>query len=213
MKRTGIILLGLSLIAILMNHYFIKDTTLILDISLSNIVSFLTILFGITGLIMLVPYKKIPLIIFDPHEYYENKDIKGLVEKLRLRAILFNNISVIIFFFTLIIILIGFYLLVFPHVVTNDANFLPTSLTIRIGASVLLIFLVQILFRVFKYLLRVAAFYNAKADAIEFYKFKPDIELEKLMELFTPDKYEISDPPNSSALDNLTEMFRGKSSK
>src|SRR6185436_1384624 len=167
------------------------------------------------GLLLIIPWNMLPLVIFDNREYDANKSIESIVQRIRLRAILFNNISVGIFFFTLIVILIGFYLLVFPPIeaATTDQRFLSTSLTIRIGASVLLIFLVQILFRVFKYLLRVAAFYNAKADAIEFNKFKPELDIEKLMELFTPDKYDISDLPQTSVSDNLIELIKSKLGK
>jgi len=205
-KAIGIILIGLSMIAMLTNHFLISDSFL------SNILSYLTALIVIAGLILVIPFKLIPLIIFDNREYDANKSIESLVKKIRLRAVLFNNISVAIFFFTILVILIGFYLLVFPPVekLNNEDSYLTSSLTIRIGASVLLIFLVQILFKVFKYLLRVAAFYNAKADGIEFNKLKPEIELEKLMELFTPDKYDISELQQSSVSDNLIEMIKAR---
>lgn len=200
--------LGLSVIVILTNHYFIKDP------HLSNILSFASVILIIIGLILIIPFELIPLYFFDNREYDENKTVEELVKKIRFRACLFNNISIIIFFFTILVIFIGFYLLVFPPLDnTNNASILPTSLTVRIGASVLIIFLVQILFRVFKYLLRVASFYNAKADAIEFFKIKPDFELEKLMDLFTPDKYDISDLQQSSVSDNLIEMIKAKLSK
>lgn len=208
-KAIGIILIGLSMIAMLTNHFLISDSFL------SNILSYLTALIVIAGLILVIPFKLIPLIIFDNREYDANKSIESLVKKIRLRAVLFNNISVAIFFFTILVILIGFYLLVFPPVekLNNEDSYLTSSLTIRIGASVLLIFLVQILFKVFKYLLRVAAFYNAKADGIEFNKLKPEIELEKLMELFTPDKYDISELQQSSVSDNLIEMIKARLTK
>jgi len=61
--------------------------------------------------------------------------------------------------------------------------------------------------------LRVASFYNAKADAIEFNKMNPKIELEKLMELFTPDKYDISDLQQSSVSDNLLDVLKTKLAK
>lgn len=151
------------------------------------------------------------MFIFDPRDWAKNKSIEELVEKFRLRALLFNNISVIILVTTIIVIITGFYLLVNPP--TQNSTDISINLTIRIGASVLLIFLVQILFKVFKYLLRVAAFYNAKADAIEFNKMKPEIELEKLMELLTPEKYDITDLQQSSISDNIAEMIKAKLGK
>ncbi len=210
MKKTiGLILLGVSVIAILTNYYLLTDD------HQSKILSYFTFIGIIAGLLLVIPFGMIPLIIYDNHEYDANLSIESLVEKIRYRAVLFNNISVTIFFFTILIILVSFYLLVFPPIAAsvNDQNYLSTSLTIRIGSSVLLVFLVQILFRVFKYLLRVAAFYNAKADAIEFNKFKPEIELDKLMELFTPDKYDISDLQQPSVSDNFIEMIKAKLAK
>jgi hypothetical protein len=135
-----------------------------------------------------------------------------IVNKLRLRGVLFNNLSVIIFFTTILVILGGFYLLIAPP--GNSTKELPVNLTIRISASLLLIFLVQVLFRVFKYLLRVAGFYNAKADAIEFNQFykaenQPQPTLEKLMDLFTPSTYDMSDLPS----DNLIETIKAKFGK
>jgi len=208
-KIIGLILLGFTVIVVLINHYLIADNYY------SNLLSFSSTVIFLSGLLLIIPWNMLPLVIFDNREYDANKSIESIVQRIRLRAILFNNISVGIFFFTLIVILIGFYLLVFPPIeaATTDQRFLSTSLTIRIGASVLLIFLVQILFRVFKYLLRVAAFYNAKADAIEFNKFKPELDIEKLMELFTPDKYDISDLPQTSVSDNLIELIKSKLGK
>lgn len=208
-KIIGLILLGFTVIIVLINHYLVADNYY------SNILSFSSIIIFLSGLLLVIPWDMIPLVIFDIREDKANKSIESIVEKIRLRAILFNNISVGIFIFTLIVILIGFYLLVFPPIeaATTDKSFLSTSLTIRIGASVLLIFLVQILFRVFKYLLRVAAFYNAKADAIEFNKFNPKLDLERLMELFTPDKYDISDLQQTSISDNFIDLIKAKLGK
>jgi hypothetical protein len=205
MKKTiGFALIGLALIIMLINHYFIIDNQQI------KILSFSTIIAVIIGVILLIPFDLIPIFIFDNKEWEQNKTVEKLVEKLRLRAVLFNNISVIIFFVTIIVIITGFYLLIHPPSTNNNTTI---SLTIRISASVLLIFLVQILFRVFKYLLRVAAFYNGKADALEFYKIKPELPLDKLMDLFTPDKYDITDLQQSSITDNLIEIAKGKVGK
>jgi hypothetical protein len=74
----------------------------------------------------------------------------------------------------------------------------------------LLVFLVQILFRVFKYLLRVAAFYNARADAIEFDQLSTKLTLDKSMDLFTPDKYDISELENVSFLDSIGKTIKGR---
>lgn len=204
-SKIGITSLCLAILAMLINHYFITCKWQMAAFSFSSVVLF------ITGVILVIPFEFIPEIIYDNREDTENKTRPQFVLKLRYRAMLFNNISILIFFFTLLVILIGFYLLVYPPL--NPKTDVSTNLTVRISASVLLVFLVQILFKVFKYLLRVAAFYNAKADAIEFKEIKPDLDFEKLMDLFTPDKYDITDLQQSSVTDNFVEMLKARLSK
>lgn len=66
----------------------------------------------------------------------------------------------------------------------------------QVGSAVILIFLVQILFRVFKYLIRVGGFYNGKADALELTlldKGKTYTDPYKTLEAFTPNNYDMSD--------------------
>ncbi|HEX5152530.1 MAG TPA: hypothetical protein VFW07_13865 [Parafilimonas sp.] len=113
-------------------------------------------------------------ILFDPQEYVENTTIESLVKKFRYRGVLFNNIAIILFVITLAVIGVSFYLIASKEP-TNTQEELMNTITVKIGTSVILIFLVQILFKVFKYLLRVAAFYNARTDAIELTKIKEDI--------------------------------------
>jgi hypothetical protein len=173
-----------------------------------------SVLLLITGILLFIPFEYLPYFFWDNREYDANKTIEQLIRKLRLRATLFNNISIGVLVSNILIIIIGFYLLINPPLKSaSNQNLLATSLTIRIGASVLLIFLVNILFRVFKYTLRIAAFYHGKADAIEFNILKPEADLEKMMDLFTPDKYDISDLQQSSVSDNLIEMIKAKLAK
>jgi hypothetical protein len=213
MKSTiGSLLLLVAFIGLLTNHYLISDEFQ------TKLVSFITAIGFVCGIFLIIPN-----FIFDPLEWEKNKSVEGFIYKFRLRAILFNNISVAIFLTILVVILIGFYLLVNPFPLeksseqikqlTNiDNAVLSSSLTIRISSSVLLIFLVGILFRVFKYLLRVAAFYHSKADALEFYKMNPEtkLELEKLLEIFTPEKYDISDLEQSSIATNIVDLIKTK---
>ena len=162
----------------------------------------------------LSPSNIYPIFFWDNREYEANKTIDQLIRKLRFRATLFNNISIAVLLLNVVVIIAGFYLLINPPLRnTINEHQLATSLTIRIGASVLLIFLVHILFRVFKYTLRVAAFYHGKADAIEFNKLKPNTDLEKFMGLFTPDTYDITDLQQSSISDNLIEMIKARLTK
>ena len=63
-----------------------------------------------------------------------------------------------------------------------------------------------------KYMLRVAAFYNARADAIEFVMLDTTKvnDLEKLMDSFTPDKYDISDLEKIDLMSDLLNSLKGK---
>ena len=197
--------ISLGFLGILTNYYLIND------VAQEKIFSFITVLVFVIGIFLSIPFHQIPNFIFDPREWEQNKTIESIVFKLRIRAVLFNNISIAIFFVILIVIFSGFYFLINPPLQQEtEKTILSTNLTVRIGSSVLLIFLVGILFRVFKYLLRVAAFYNSKADALEFHELEPEIELEKLMELFTPEKYDISELEQSSIASNIIDMIKAK---
>lgn len=203
----GLALIGAYLLMLLIHYFFYVDFE-------NNVYSFVSTLILIIGVLLFIPFEYIPLFFWDNREYEANKTIEQLIRKLRFRATLFNNISIAVLFLNIVVIVVGFYLLINPPLKdVVDQNQLATSLTIRIGASVLLIFLVHILFRVFKYTLRVAAFYHAKADAIEFNKLKPETDLEKFMDLFTPDKYDITDLQQSSISDNLIDIMKTKLGK
>ena len=193
MKRNFVfILIGLPLIVLFTNHCFPRPD------KIATILYYFSALSLSFGILLLIPFNRIPAYIFDNQEWRYNDSIPRLVKKIRLRALLFFNISVIIFIVTIMVIIAGFYVLIHPDV--NTAN--PMDIiSIRLSATAILIFLVQILFRLFKYLLRIAAFYTGKADAMELHQIKGDIGLDKLMEMFTPDKYDISDIASPSLFD------------
>ncbi len=149
-------------------------------------------------------------ILYDNQEYIQNKNPQELTEKIRLRAALFNNIAIILFLMILGIIAYSFYFMSNASSTAQPAQTGHESWSTQIASTVFLIFLIQILFRVFKYLLRVAAFYNARADAIEFDQFGKKLELDKSMDLFTPDKYDISELENSSVFADLIKAVKGK---
>ena len=196
MKKTyfGYVLFSIACVALLFNYYFVTAATT------SNIVYFSSILIIVGSLLLIFPFDQI---IFDNHEWISNRTLSGLIVKLRLRAVLFNNISVIIFIIAIMVIIAGFYILIHPQVGMKSGDGSTDLITIRISATALLIFLVQILFRAFKYLLRVAAFYNGKADAMEANVLIDKSDLATLMGLFTPDKYDISDVTSPAIFDKL----------
>jgi len=163
----------------------------------------------IFGFVLVIPYHLIPYYFWDNKEYEENTNLKELKKKIRLRAILYSNLSVVILVFNILVILIGFYVLLYPPKI-DGAFQLTNVLTVQISASVMLIFLVQILFRVFKYLLRVAAFYHGLVDAVEFHQHNKDVTQEQAFALFSPDKFDISDIQDTSLLNSLTDFVKKK---
>jgi len=203
----GLILVAISLLLYLIRHFFLSNVP-------NTTYAFSVTILLIAGLLIAIPFEYIPYFFYDNREYDANQTDGQLVKKLRYRAILFNNISIAVLLVTVIVICLGFYLLIDPPLNKgSDQIQLATSLTIRISSSVLLIFLVQIFFRVFKYTLRVAAFYNGRADGIELSKLNPKENVEKLMASFTPDQYDITDLQQSSITDNLIDALKGKVGK
>ena len=204
-QQIGFILLALTAIYFLVCSIFIDKTfNVCCWQSITKFILLLSILFS---LFLILDFTQI---LFDPNEQEANMSKRELVIKLRFRAILFNNIAIILFLFTFIIIIICFYILIHSSEKTSDGIYWINNFTLRIGSSILLIFLVQIFFKVFKYILRVAAFYNARADAIEFVLLDESKELEKLMDQFTPDKYDISELDKIDLFGDLLNSFKGK---
>lgn len=64
---------------------------------------------------------------------------------------------------------------------------LVSSISQRIGIIILLIFLLQILVPTYRYNIRLAAFYEARADALEIMSEIPDCPLDKLILILSPD--------------------------
>jgi len=196
--------LGLAFLLYLVAKYFFQDNT-----QVDNVLSFVKSILFVVGLLLVIPFEWLPYIFFDNRDYDKNENIDQLVEKIRFRALLFNNISILVFVFTIGVIIAGFLLLAYPNTKGTEL----VDVNVRIGATaVLLIFLVQMLFKLFKYLLRVAAFYNGKADAIEFFKMegKPDMTFEKVIDVFTPEKYDITDMQEAAISSNFIDLLKAK---
>jgi hypothetical protein len=211
-RKWGFGILGTLILYYLIISFFVEKAFSINR--WEHIYIFIFILLLLTSVILIFNFARI---LFDPQEYTPNNTREKIVEKLRYRGILFNNIAIILFILNLVVIFVCFYLLLDPSITssTGDGKDWLNSLTVRIGSSILLIFLVQILFKVFKYLLRVAAFYNARADAIEFILIdissEPKIGLDKFMDLFTPDKYDIAELEKVSLFEGMSDFIKAKS--
>jgi len=158
---------------------------------------YLSALLILVGILFILP---VNYYLFDVQDWEENDDIRMVIKKLRLRAIVFNNLSILILFIAVLVIVFSFYRIAHPNIQTLNDKLPETTngyilLASQVGSVVVLIFLVQILFRVFKYLIRVGGFYNGKADALELNLLDTGkkYNIENLLESLTPQSYDISD--------------------
>jgi len=162
----------------------------------SNILLYAGIVLLLVGILFMLP---INYYVFDVKDWEQTDSEEGVIKKLRLRALLFNNLAVLILIISISVIVFCFYQIAHPNVQyvdkTANATVNYQVLASQIGAVIVLIFLVQILFRVFKYLIRVGGFYNGKADALELSlaNTEKNYDVYKLLETFTPQSYDISD--------------------
>src|SRR6202000_2122946 len=204
--KAGIILLSLAILVWMLKRTLVHDGT----IHDRPWCTFAISLFALVGSILLIPFEWIPYVIFDNEEYKPNDSLKALIVKIRFRALLLNNLSILIFVCSIGVIIAGFYLLSTTHPAPGNQGFFTSDLLVKLTLVTLLIFLVGILFRAFKYLLRVAAFYNGRADGLEISILKQTADLKEMMTTMSPDSFDISDLPESSALQSLTGFVKGK---
>lgn len=97
-----------------------------------------------------------------------------------------------------------------------------SAITTRVGSILLLLFLVRILVPLYRYNIRLAAYYDARADALEVTRLNKDavdkdevdIELfEKLTSSLSPDSIDFAKPPSAptqEVLDFLKQVLTSK---
>lgn len=189
-----------------------------------------SVLLILGGIAFVIPYKFIQRnYFFETGEYKANTQRDELVKRLRLRALLLHNYSAAVLIVTVLVILGGLLLFtaLFEQVQTEGS----TELIVRAASIVLLMFLVQVLFRVFKYLLRIGSYYHGIADVLELYKITayeeaaaksedgkvPDgysppppasVDMDKLFERMVPSAYDLSDVEPTSLLGTLKDLVK-----
>lgn len=221
MKNTqnlGLVLMGIGLILIMV-IYDLGFTTS----PYFNYLKFFSKLSIIGGLVLLVPWHYLPYFLFDNREFTPNKTNRELVQKIRFRALLLKNLSVLILIVAIASIAMGFYILINPTSYSleqfhnpnySDSDLIKdllwNSVSIRLGMIFLLIFLIQVLFRVFRYILRLSAYYDGIADSLELHINNGNVELVKLIELLTPNEYDIRELKQSSISDTLLNLLKSK---
>jgi hypothetical protein len=97
-----------------------------------------------------------------------------------------------------------------------DVTYLWSVLSTKVGSSLLILFLVQILITLYRYSTRVAAFYEARADALQIASEVDGLSLKDLVDALSADKVDFGKapvPPSQmiinalqSALEKATEV-------
>ncbi|MGH1384506.1 hypothetical protein [Kordia sp.] len=179
----------------------------------SDIIGYLKFTYKITlilGLIAFVPWKDLDLIFIDAKEFTSNESYKQLIRKLRFRSLLFKNLSVLILIISIITIGFAVYTTITAPKIELEKTVVNWDLaSIKIGAIFLLIFLIHILFRVFRYIVRLSGYYDGISDALEIYLIdKEKHDLSKLIELLIPIKYDIRELKQTSVAENLKKLIK-----
>jgi hypothetical protein len=80
------------------------------------------------------------------------------------------------------------------------------ALSTRIGAIVIIFFIVQVLIRIYRYNTRLGNYYKARADALELYLQDDSLPLDKLIEVLSPDSLDIG--VSKTPVDQVVEIFK-----
>ncbi|WP_193181782.1 hypothetical protein [Nisaea sediminum] len=102
----------------------------------------------------------------------------------------------------------------------SDRNFFYSaaqSTLVRIGFAIVILYLVGLLFNLYRYITRLAAAYDSQADAIELIVYDSE-KLKTLVEALSPEAYDFGKPPNTpmkevSRLLAAASNIRGKATE
>jgi hypothetical protein len=81
----------------------------------------------------------------------------------------------------------------------KNIDLIISTLATRIGSMFILIFLVQILVNLYRYNIRLAYFYDSRADSLEMARSGNRHDLKSLIELWSPDQLDFGRQPKSPA--------------
>ena len=204
-RNIAIVLLLISLTTYLINGNI--DVTNTVNVGYLKFTYKLTFILGILSVI---PWDDLDLIFIDAKEFTANETYRDLIRKLRLRALLFKNLSVAILIVSIITIGFAVYTTTTSPKTELEKEVANWDLaSIKIGAIFLLIFLIHILFRVFRYIVRLSGYYDGLSDALEIYLIKNENhDLSKLIELLIPIKYDIRELKQTSITENLKSLIK-----
>ncbi len=81
-----------------------------------------------------------------------------------------------------------------PQPARTDTQIMVSTLTTRVGAALMLWFLVYILIQLYRYNIKLAAFYDGRADALQLRGSNELAELEKTISLVSAERITFTDP-------------------
>lgn len=81
----------------------------------------------------------------------------------------------------------------------EQLTFIVATLSTRVGALFILIFLVQILVNLYRYNVRLSTYYDARADAFEIYGASADADLADMIRALSPENLDFGKTPSSPA--------------
>jgi hypothetical protein len=84
---------------------------------------------------------------------------------------------------------------------------LVSTVSTRVGAALILFFLVQILVSLYRYNAKLAAFYDSRADAILLAGDGDEQVLEKYVKMLSTENFDFGEPPNTPA-EHLAEIAK-----
>ena len=82
---------------------------------------------------------------------------------------------------------------------TGSNIYLVSTVTTRIGAILILLFLVQILVSLYRYNIRLAAYYDARADGFELMAVEKLEDIEAVIRILSPENIDFGKQPTSPA--------------
>lgn len=89
----------------------------------------------------------------------------------------------------------------------SDIRYLVTLIASKVGAVVLLLFLVRIFVHLYRYLLRLSAFYDARADCLQASSSDSAADLIEYLKFFSSDKLDFGKSPDSP-VDQAIELSK-----
>jgi hypothetical protein len=113
-----------------------------------------------------------------------------------LSAYMILGIAILVLVFCVYIFIFAGSLVPVPTTSVSENYLLVASLSLRVGIAIIVIFITQVLLRLYRYCLRIGNFYMSRFDALLCCEEKIAIDLETAVALFTPPVDVGREPPS-----------------